>query len=135
MIHFESIPPELNSPIRKELPYSLNSKFLDSIQYTSPPNPLTKEITEFIFYVTFSGPFTQSFENVELADKDTLLINTLLSTSYIVSQWISDQEQLSYIESEGLNYHSLREHVVKTCELLYGNLIELPLETITSPYH
>lgn len=134
LIHFESITPEFNSPIRKELPYSLSSKFSDSIQYASPPDPLTKEITEFMFYVTFNGPFTEAFESIELADKDTLLINALLSTSYIDSQSISDQEQLNYIESEGLNYHILREHVVKTSELLYGDLIGLPLEAITSPY-
>lgn len=134
LIHFESIPLEIDSPIRKELPYSLNSKFLDSIQYMSPPDPLTKEITEFIFYVTFNGPFTQSFESVELADKDTLLINALLSTSYIDSQSISDQEQLNYLESEGLNFYILREHLVKTSELLYGDLIGLPSDTITSPF-
>lgn len=134
LVYSESIPPEFNSPLRKELPYSLNNKFLESIQYTSLPDPLTKEITEFIFYVTFSGPFTEAFENIESADKDTLLINALLSTSYIDSQSILDQEQINYIESERLDSHILREHVVETSEILYGDLIGLPLDVITSPY-
>lgn len=123
-----------DNPIRQQLSYLPNDKFLDSIHYLTTPDSLTKEITEFIFYLTFNGPLPEDFEKIEDADNQILLSNAILSTAYLNSQSLTNQEQIDYIISNGLDYHILREHVEKTSQFLYGSSIILPLNATDSSF-